>query len=230
MNKEIKKIFEEVPRTYELVNHILTLGFDILLRKKAAREAVKLGGTQWLDVCCGTGEMAVNLLRLGRGSSKIFAADFSMPMLGLAHQKPEAAKISFILCDAGILPFKSESFDLITISFATRNINTSRDDLIKTLSEFHRVLRSGGRFVNLETSQPKYWLIRKLMHLYIKLTVRWIGRLISGSKTGYGYLSDTVPRFYTAEEFSDIILRAGFSKVDFKKSFFGAAAIHRGVK
>lgn len=230
MNKGIQKIFAEVPKTYELVNHVLTFGMDIVCRRKAARLAAEGGGRRWLDVCSGTGEMAANLCRFSQNGTRIFAADFSLPMLRVAAQKKMAKEIRFVISDVRSLPFPDNSLDLITITFATRNLNTNREILISHLTEFCRVLRPGGRFVNLETSQPRYRLIRWFMHLYVRLSVRRIGAMISGSKAGYAYLSQTVPRFYEAEEFAEIIRQAGFGKVEFKRMFFGVIAVHRGVK
>jgi demethylmenaquinone methyltransferase/2-methoxy-6-polyprenyl-1,4-benzoquinol methylase len=230
MNKGIQKIFGEVPRTYELVNHLLTFGADIICRRRAAEMAVREGGTMWLDVCSGTGEMAANLARLGRNGTNVYGADFSLPMIRMAAQKSEAKKVGFVISDVGKLPFGDGSFDLVTISFATRNINTSLEGLTATLKEFHRVLRPGGRFVNLETSQPRSGLIRKMMHLYVRLAVRRVGSAISGSEAGYAYLSQTIPRFYPPKQFADIIQKAGFSTVTFRPMFFGIIAVHYGVK
>ena len=230
MNKGVQKIFGEVPRTYELVNHVLTFGMDLICRRRAARIAAAGGGTRWLDVCSGTGEMAANLVRLSRNGTSVFAADFSLPMLSKAAEKKEADRITFVIADVKALPFPDNSFDLITISFATRNINISRDILIEHLKEFHRVLKPGGCFVNLETSQPRFSLTRGLMHLYVKLAVKPIGSGISGSKAGYAYLSHTIPRFYPPEEFAAIIHQAGFGTVTFKRMFGGVIAVHKGVK
>ena len=94
MNKGIRNIFSEVPETYELVNHILTGGLDILWRKQAVKIAVKAGGTRWIDVCTGTGEMASYLCRLAKKETTVYAADFSFPMLKKATQKPESLQKS----------------------------------------------------------------------------------------------------------------------------------------
>jgi demethylmenaquinone methyltransferase / 2-methoxy-6-polyprenyl-1,4-benzoquinol methylase len=230
MNKGVQKIFGEVPQTYELVNHVLTFGMDVICRRRAARIAAEGGGIRWLDVCSGTGEMAANLVRLSRNGTSVFAADFSLPMLSKATEKKESDRITFVIADVKTLPFPDNSFDLITISFATRNINIDRDILIEHLKEFHRVLRPGGRFVNLETSQPRFSWMRRLMHLYVKLAVKPIGSGISGSKAGYAYLSHTIPRFYQPEEFAEIIQQAGFGKVTYKKMFGGVIAVHKGIK
>ncbi len=230
MNKGIQKIFSQLPRRYELINHILTFGLDIICRKRTAKMGASGGGAIWLDVCTGTGEMAINLSRLKQNGTSIMAADFSLPMVQRAKQKPETNNISFVISDVAELPFENNSIDLIHISFATRNINTGREKLIEHFREFYRVLKPGGRFINLETSQPKSKLLRSLMHLYVRLSVKQIGSMISGSKAGYAYLSKTIPRFYTAEELSEILKEAGFAEVWYKQMFAGITAIHKAVK
>lgn len=229
MNKGIQKIFSEVPRTYELVNHILTFGIDTLLRKKSAKIASEGGGTFWLDVCTGTGEMAFYLRHLDK-IPKIFALDYSLPMMEKALEKSNDNTIYFMHADVSSLPFQNDSFDLVVISFATRNISFSRDHLLCCIREFHRILKPGGRFINLETSQPSSKLLCKLFHLYVRLVVKHIGSLISQSKTGYAYLSHTIPRFYNADEFAKIIREAGFEQVTYHCKMFGIAAIHKAVK
>jgi len=226
----VQSVFSEVPATYEMVNHILTFGLDIVWRRRAARIAAAASGGQWADMCTGTGEMAVYLSRLAPKGTKIYAVDFSGPMMTKAAEKPQAKHIQFVASDIKALPFPDESFDLITISFATRNINLSKDILIQSFKEFYRVLKPGGRFVNLETSQPSSSFIRRLFHLYVKLFVKLIGSRISGSRAGYAYLAKTIPRFYAPQELADILSRAGFQDVTFQKLMFGAAAIHQGMK
>ena len=230
MQEGIKKIFSEVPQTYELVNHILTFGMDILWRRKAAKIAVAGGGEMWMDICSGTGEMASYLRRLAPKETRVFAVDFSFPMIRKALEKKDASEIIFILSDINTLPFPDNTFDLITISFAVRNINLNREKFLVSLKEIHRVLKSGGRFVSVETSQPKPKFIRMLFHFYIRLAVKPIGQIISGSKSAYTYLSQTIPQFYSADEFAEIIREAGFSEVTFKRMFLGASAIHKAIK
>ncbi len=230
MKSPVQKIFEEVPKTYELTNHILTLGMDILWRKKAVRMAAEGGGSMWMDICSGTGETAAYLRKIAPEGTTVLSADFCFPMLQRATLKREAKGIFFALTDAAFLPFPDGTFDLITISFATRNLNVNRENLVRCFKEFCRVLKKGGRFVNLETSQPDSKFVRKLFHAYIGLLVRPIGELISGSKAGYTYLSQTIPRFYNAKELASIMIEAGFSRVLYEKMVFGAAAIHKAFK
>ncbi|MHA2191679.1 MAG: ubiquinone/menaquinone biosynthesis methyltransferase [Candidatus Thorarchaeota archaeon] len=230
MTKGIQKIFTEATRTYEFVNHVLTFWLDIIWRRAAARVGASKGGSIWLDVCSGTGEMAAYLQRLAEPGTRVIAADFTLTMLQRVKEKPERRQIELTLGDAKRLPFPDATFDLITISFATRNINLTRAKLTHTLREFHRILKPGGVFVNLETSQPRFKVIRDLFHLYAREVVRWLGYIISGSKTGYAYLSHTVRRFYTPEDFAKIIFQAGFSEVGFKRMMLGISAIHKAVK
>jgi len=230
MNKAIRNIFSEVPETYELINHILTLGFDILWRRRAVKIAVTAGGNRWIDVCTGTGETATYLSRFAKNGTKIYAADFSLPMLRKAKEKPEASLVRFILSDVADLPFPDDTFDLITISFATRNINLNKDRLIRTFKEFYRILRVDGQFLNLETSQPSSAIIRRVFHGFVKVFVTPIGSRVSGSKSGYAYLAHTIPRFYRTEELAQLMHQAGFKDIRIKKMMCGVAAIHQGTK
>ncbi len=226
----VKKVFSEVPITYERINHILTFGFDTIWRKKTAKIAASYGGSEWIDMCTGTGETAAYLSHLAPEGTIITAVDLSPEMMVEARKKPEAKKINFIIADVKELPFEDESIDLITISFATRNINLNKEALLKSFSEFYRVLKPGGRFINLETSQPPIGFIRMLFHLFIKLFVKQVGSKMSGSMSGYLYLSKTIPKFYTAPQLADILHQVGFSDVNFKRLLFGVAAIHIGKK
>ncbi|MDA3814035.1 MAG: ubiquinone/menaquinone biosynthesis methyltransferase [Candidatus Cloacimonetes bacterium] len=226
----VKKVFSEVPTTYERTNHVLTLGFDTIWRKKTAKIAASHGGTEWVDMCTGTGEMAAYLSRLAPQGTNVSAVDLSSEMMAEASKKLEAENIKFFEADVKDLPFEDGSIDLITISFATRNINLNKKALVKSFSEFRRVLKQGGRFVNLETSQPPSYMIRKLFHLFVKLFVKQVGSRISGSINGYLYLSKTIPKFYTAKELADIMYQAGFQHITFKRLLFGVAAIHQGTK
>jgi demethylmenaquinone methyltransferase/2-methoxy-6-polyprenyl-1,4-benzoquinol methylase len=230
MSKGLLKIYSEIACHYELVNHLLTFGLDIPWRKTASLIAAAGGGTLWLEVCSGTGEMAANLQKLANPKTRVILSDFSFPMTSKARNKSGLQNASISLADSCALPFPDNTFDLIVISFATRNIAGSAARLLRFLREFHRVLKPGGRFINLETSQPKSKPIRILYHFYTKSVVRILGRLVSGSRSGYNYLSYSVERFFDVEDLSIIIRRSGFSKVQFRTMSFGAVAVHKAVK
>jgi demethylmenaquinone methyltransferase/2-methoxy-6-polyprenyl-1,4-benzoquinol methylase len=228
--RAVRDVFSEVPATYELINRVLTFGLDVVWRRRAVKVAAGGRGGEWLDMCSGTGETAVYLSRLAPEGTRVLAADFCPAMMAEARRKPEAKRVEFVPADIRALPFADGSLDLVTMSFATRNVNVSREALIESFAELRRVLKPGGRFVSVETSQPPSSLVRMCFHIYVKLVVERIGALISGYRPGYAMLSSTIRRFYPAEELADIMREAGFGKVTFRRMFFGAAAIHEAEK
>jgi len=230
MKKGVQKIYSEVAHSYEWVNHVLTLGMDVIWRKKGAKIASQVRGKHWLDVCSGTGDMTASLNRVKPQDTLIVSLDFSQEMIQRSKQRNREPGNHFTLADARNMPFPDNTFDLITISFATRNIDSNKDRLLTYLREFHRVLKPGGIFINLETSQPRSRIWKKLFHFYVRVFVHRIGYLISGSSSGYAYLAFTIPRFYCADDLASLISEAGFSGVGFKSMLFGIAAIHTGQK
>jgi demethylmenaquinone methyltransferase/2-methoxy-6-polyprenyl-1,4-benzoquinol methylase len=226
----IQKLYTQIPSTYELINHLLTFGMDIWWRKRAIKKVNANYGLHWLDVCTGTGETAAYLSRISKNSNQVFATDFSLPMVTIAKHKPKGKQIRFSISEIKNLPFPDNTFDLITISFATRNIDTNRKVLIQSFSEIRRVLKAGGQFINLETSQPKNILIRTLFHWYIKIFIRPVGTIISRSKAAYAYLASTIPKFYDAEELKLILTESGFQSVKYDQMLFGVSAIHTAIK
>src|ERR1035437_432321 len=122
----VLETFAPIPGTYEMVNHVLTFGLDRYWRRRAARRAVQPGVAVCLDVCTGTGEMAMGLCRAGRGRVAVTAVDFCEPMIREAVRKYKAHGIVFQLANAADLPFPDSHFDLVTISFALRNLNVTR--------------------------------------------------------------------------------------------------------
>jgi len=226
MDKPLQKLFAEVAPTYEMVNHVLTFGLDRRWRKKAARLAAARGGFRWLDVCSGTGEFAGTLAELAPRGGSVISLDFCPPMLARATARAGRIRLLFVIGNARHLPFATDSLDLITISFATRNINLSRPILVQEFAEFRRVLKPEGTFVNLETSQPRPRWIRSLFHVYVSLVVKYAGRWLSGSRAGYVYLASTIPRFHDARELKEIIDEAGLDTILVKRLSLGIAAIH----
>ncbi len=173
---------------------------NVHARERAAREAKRLGGNRWMDICSGTGELARNMAAQAASAGdklELHVVDGSLPMILLAKNKKQMHKVKFTLADAGHLPFPDKSFDLIAISFATRNLNPNPETLLLYLKEFFRVLKPKGNFLNLETSQPPLGIIRRLYHLYIRLIVRPVGYIISGIKNSSDVkVGDTITRIW----------------------------------
>ena len=226
-------IFTRIPDRYDLINHVITLGMDSGWRKQAALTCLMDKPGRILDVCCGTGDLAVTIARLARYTPEITGADYSGPMLAKAAAKASSAglgNIRFINADVTRLPFPDCHFDCIAISFAFRNLTYNNPLTGDYLNEILRVLKPDGRFVIVESSQPRSPFVRFLDHLYLKLWVFPTGYLISGDKESHRYLAESARHFYSAEQMQDYLLKAGFKGATAKRLFFGAAAIYTATK
>lgn len=227
-------MFTAVPRRYDLVNHVITLGLDTGWRRKAARECLTERPQKVLDLCCGTGDLAICLARLAESNVELTGLDYSQPMLKIAARKAATSGrgrgISFIYGDVASLPFPGGYFDCAGISFAFRNLTYRNPMTQRYLSEVFRVLAGGGRFVIVETSQPESRLIRRLFHLYLRWFVSGVGHWLSGNRGAYHYLAESATRFLSSDEVKEMLLSAGFRRVSCRRLFLGAAGIYVAVK
>jgi len=231
MHKGIQNLFSGIPDNYRLINHIQTFYLDVYWRKRAVEYAgIKPDDTHYLDVCTGTGDMIYEVCKKAGKNVRAAALDFNCGMLREAVKDKRKGKLVFLAGDSAALPFRDNSFDLVTIAFATRNLNVNKTVLIGCFREFYRVLKPGGRFINLETSQPPSGIIRWFFHRYVKTMVKPVGTFFSGERNAYKYLSQTIPRFFTAEKLTEIIKQAGFSDVTFIRMTFGTTAVHKAIK
>ncbi|HEY41316.1 MAG TPA: ubiquinone/menaquinone biosynthesis methyltransferase [Dehalococcoidia bacterium] len=223
-----------VQRRYDLINRLFTWGLDERWRRQAARECLKERPEQLLDLCCGTAGLALRLVGMSSGSTMIVGIDFSLPMLEIAREKAKHAsmseRVALVHGDTAALPFPDGHFDCIGISFAFRNLTYKNPLALRYLNEVLRVLRPGGRFVLVESSQPTSRLIRKLFHLYMRWYVSRLGHLLSGNRGAYRYLAESASRFYTAEELRNLMLEVGFSKFSSRRLALGTVAIHVATK
>ncbi|MDO9334399.1 MAG: ubiquinone/menaquinone biosynthesis methyltransferase [Dehalococcoidales bacterium] len=232
--RPLHSIFTAVPEHYDLVNRIFTWGLDERWRRRTARLCLESQPRRVMDLCCGTGDLSVWLARLALTGTEIIGLDYSLPMLARAKEKakrfPLHTNVNFIHGDVGDLPFPDGHFDSIGISFAFRNLTYKNPKTQRYLAEVVRVLKPGGEFVIVESSQPPNSLIRKLVHIYLRLFVYRVGSWISKNRPAYKYLSESARHFYTAGELADLLMNAGFKQVTAKRLLFGAAAIHTATK
>lgn len=215
---------------YEKANSLLTFGLDLYWRARAARLARETasGARRVLDVCCGTGDFSLALKRSFGGGLDLTGADLSEAMLSLAKKKVPGA--GFVRCEAKELPFPDCSFDLVTISFATRNLNISPEAMLAALREFRRVLRPGGVFLNLETTRPLNPVIRFGMRAYVTTAIALLNIISPKSRPSYMFLRNTILTFYTAPGFSALLGEAGFSAASSRILCPGAVAVHTAKK
>jgi demethylmenaquinone methyltransferase/2-methoxy-6-polyprenyl-1,4-benzoquinol methylase len=232
MTRPLYDMFNAIPRHYDLLNRIITWGLDAKWRKKAAEACLENSPERVLDICCGTGDLAQTISLLKKNRSRIVALDYSKPMLDVAVIKSEALtdRPAYIIGEASKLPFPDACFDCVGISFAFRNLTYRNPKTADHLAEIFRIIRPGGRFVIVESSQPESSLIRRLFHLYLRLYVKKVGTLISGNKSAYTYLAESAARFHTPAEIREMLLNAGFDRVAYRPFLFGAAGLHAAVK
>lgn len=223
-----------LPGCYDLTNRVITWGFDKLWRREAARECLASRPDKVLDLCCGTGDLVIDLARLAQSNLELTGVDYSQPMIEVATKKVKTLagrrKISFTCGDATDLPFPDGYFDCIGISFAFRNLTYKNPLARRHIAEVLRVLNNNGKFVIVETSQPTAKLVRTLYHLYLRWFVSRLGYLFSGNRGAYSYLAESAARFYTHEEVNELLLTAGFRQVSFRRLFLGAIGIHVAIK
>lgn len=188
--------FDTIARTYDRLNRLMTLGLDRRWRKRALR------GIQGnvLDVACGTGDMAVELLRQG---CSVTGVDLSKEMMAIAKQKSSSA--TYIVADAEHLPFGDASFDAVTCAFGVRNFV----HLEQGLKEMLRVLKPGGRMVILELATPDSPIIRPFYNLYTRRIIPWLGQRLAGSRAAYTYLPQSIERFPKGHDFLRIVEQMG---------------------
>lgn len=225
-------MFTEVPGRYDLVNKAITWGLDKRWRMEAARECLADGPRRLLDLCCGTGDLALTVAGLGGKGLHVTGFDFSQPMLDIAMQKAGEHRlgISWVRGDAAQMPFPDAHFDCVGISFGFRNLIYKNPNAERHLAEVFRVLRPSGRFVIVESSQPDSLVVRRCFHLYLRGFVAGIGSAVSGKRAAYQYLAHSAMRFDTRGEVESRLRGVGFREATSRPRLFGAVGITVAVK
>jgi len=227
-------MFDAIPRRYDLINKVITWGLDRRWRREAARACVATAPRRVLDLCCGTGDLTIAMVKAAKSYTSITGLDYSATMLEIARRKVSAlfgaSRVTFQQAEAASLPFVDEYFDTVGISFAFRNLTYKNPVARFHIAEIFRVLAPGGRCVIVESSQPESKITRWLFHVYLKGFVRPVGSWLSGNSSAYRYLSESVARYYTPDEVRDLLKASGFREVTYHPLLFGAAGIYVAVK
>ena len=219
----IQKMFADVAPGYDRANRALSLGIDVLWRRKTVRTVDLQLGESGLDVCSGTGDLCFALQRAG---AAMLGADFCAPMLSHTHRKQRSGpnRPEFVAADAMNLPFAADRFDFATVAFGIRNVA----DPAVALREMARVVRPGGRVVVLEFCKPRLPVFRQLYGFYFGQILPRLGKWICGSEgDAYRYLHDSVQAFPEREEFLALMREAGLEQPRQRLLSGGIAAIYR---
>ena len=232
--KPLYGMFNSIPRRYDLVNRLITLGLDKRWRDLAARECAGTGPRRVLDLGCGTGDLTIGIVRRAKNYVAVTGLDYSPTMLEVAARKAEAAlgrsRVTFTQAEASGLPFDDDYFDTVGISFAFRNLTYKNPVVNLHLAEILRVLNPGGRLVIVESSQPDSAFVRWFFHLYLRTYVYWIGWWLSGNKGAYRYLTESARCFFDPGEVKELLRTVGFRDVSYRPLLLGAAGIHVAIK
>ena len=222
-------MFDAVAPRYDLLNHVLSCNVDRIWWNRTARRfrhILARPEARVLDICCGTGDMTLALLRRRPAQAvPVTAADFSPGMLAHARRKLPPDRARILEADALHLPLPSGSLDLITTAFGFRNLANYQAGL----EEFHRVLASGGEVGILDFSEPG-GLIGKLYAFYFRRILPAIGGRLSGVGSAYSYLPDSVHRFPAPAVMLEMMRQAGFTDGSWTPYTFGIAGLWRGKK
>ena len=220
-------MFDDIAPRYDLLNHTLSINVDRVWWRRTARSFTHIlnrANTQIVDLCTGTGDMAVAMRTIG-AKANILALDFSRQMLEHGRAKFQAQNIQAIEADALHMPLPDSSVDLVVSAFGFRNLANYDGGL----REIHRVLKPSGEVGILEFNQPG-GLLGKMYGIYFRKFLPRIGTWISGVRGPYDYLPASVGRFPVPAEMIERIQAVGFEKVSWTKYTFGIAGLYRGTK
>ncbi|MEQ8927697.1 MAG: bifunctional demethylmenaquinone methyltransferase/2-methoxy-6-polyprenyl-1,4-benzoquinol methylase UbiE [Fulvivirga sp.] len=226
--QQVAEMFNNISKKYDFLNHFLSLGIDILWRKKAIKYLKKDQPKYILDIATGTGDFAIEALALK--PDKVVGVDISEGMLAVGKEKMKKKGLDKIidlqLGDSEKLLFDDNTFDAIIVSFGVRNF----EDLEKGLKDMNRVLKNGGKVVILEFSKPTKFPFKQLYNFYFKAILPKIGRLISKDSSAYTYLPESVDAFPDGDKFLTVLQNAGFKDNKCKPLTFGISSIYIGQK
>ena len=219
---QVRAMFDRISPAYDRMNRIMSLGMDGSWRAVAVRASGVVPGDAALDVCCGTGDLAIELLDAVSTRGRVVGLDFSQAMLDAAGRK--SSQVQWVRGDALALPFADREFAAATIGFGMRNLA----DPLRGFAELGRVVRPGGRVVCLELTDPPAWAA-PFARLWTDRAVPLLGRLVARETDAYRYLPASVHRFPPADELAAIMGRAGLRRVRFRRLSGGAVAVHVGT-
>lgn len=222
--EEVAEMFDNISSRYDFLNRFLSLGIDVYWRKRTVKEVLAESPGHVLDMATGTADLAVMLA--GKGIRKITGADLSAGMLRVGDKKIKEkhleGRIDLIQADSENLPFENGQFDAATVAFGVRNF----ENPVRGLSELNRVLKPGAKLFVLEFSRPESFPFKQLYGFYFRFILPVWGKLISGDRSAYTYLPESVNAFPYGEEFLKLTREAGFKKGQIIPLTFGIASLY----
>ncbi len=226
--EEVAEMFNNISKRYDFLNHFLSLGIDKIWRRKAVNMLRPLNPKRILDLASGTGDFAIESLKLN--PTEIVGMDISEGMLEVGRVKMKTKGydnvITMRLGDSEDLPFEDGYFDALTVGFGVRNY----ENLEKGLAEMLRVVRKGGKIVILEFSKPKKFPVKQYYAFHSRYIIPFFGKRISKDEKAYAYLPESVAAFPEGEAMKEILRKVGYLNVESMLVSGGIATIYSGDK
>src|SRR5690554_5876606 len=226
--EQVANMFNNISKHYDLLNHVLSLGIDVLWRKKAIKKLQQTQPKLILDIATGTGDFAIEALALN--PEKVIGVDISEGMLEVARKKIKKKNLDHIITlelgDSEKLMYPENNFDAVIVSFGVRNF----ENLEKGLADMYRVLKPGGKAVIIEFSKPEKFPMKQGYNFYFKYILPQIGKLISKDNDAYTYLPESVQAFPYGRDFLAILEKIGYKNTTCTSLTFGISAIYTGEK
>ena len=226
--EEVAEMFNNISKRYDFLNHFLSLGIDKIWRRKAVNMLRPLNPQRILDLASGTGDFAIESLKLN--PTEIVGMDISEGMLEVGRIKMKTKGydnvITMRLGDSEDLPFEDGYFDALTVGFGVRNY----ENLEKGLVEMLRVVRKGGKIVILEFSKPKKFPVKQYYAFHSRYIIPFFGKRISKDEKAYAYLPESVAAFPEGEAMKEILRKVGYLNVESMLVSGGIATIYSGDK
>jgi demethylmenaquinone methyltransferase/2-methoxy-6-polyprenyl-1,4-benzoquinol methylase len=226
----VRRMFGEIAGRYDFLNHLLSLDVDVYWRWRTVRKVPPQGQAPVLDLCTGTGDLALAYNRAGRGATPVVGADFCHPMLVIGRGKAEQAQaqqVTFIEADAQHLPFPDNAFQIVSVAFGLRNVT----DTDRGLREMLRVCRPGGKIAVLEFSIPRWQPFKAIYQWYFRHVLPRIGQAVArNAESAYSYLPESVGEFPSGEALAERMRAAGASDVRYYPFTLGVATLYVGAK
>jgi demethylmenaquinone methyltransferase / 2-methoxy-6-polyprenyl-1,4-benzoquinol methylase len=229
--QQVSKMFDNIAKHYDFLNHFLSLGIDKMWRRKMINELVEVQPTRILDVATGTADVAINTIKqLKIKDLRIVGVDISNEMLNVGRKKLVTEGVNDVielaLGDSENLPFDGNNFDAVTVAYGVRNF----ENLERGLAEMHRVLRANGKIVVLEFSRPRIFPFRQLFNFYFKNILPTIGKLTSKDARAYSYLYESVQAFPDGDDFLTVLNKVGFKNTSCTSLTLGICSLYVGYK
>ncbi len=222
----LKDYYSKIHKKYDLINRLFTFGLDRKWRKAAASICLSSHPRKVMDLCCGTGDMAIEIALLCESNVEIKGYDFSEQMLSIAKKKVQKRKlknIDFVQGDAAKIPFGNTSFDCITIAFGFRNLCYENPEYKNHFQEMNRVLKDKGKVIILESGIPSNSLVWSIYKVYLSFILIPLGGIISGNWKAYKYLAKSSGDFYDATKIDCLLREFNFKLIQERNYLLGAA-------